>query len=116
MKKSIKIVIVGGFILLLLIINSWTKQLSEVRIGKEYESIGWMGNSPEMAASLRSGINQKYGLWTIIVVLGTVVFIYINKDKNASKSKLLMFESTQPSNLQSEIDTLKAKIAELEKK
>lgn len=91
-----------GFILLFLIIKAWTNDINNVKIGKEY-SYGWVGNSPPMANSQRTGINTKYALWTFLVVLGVGDCLYANRSKNTNKD-----------DIQSKIDSLKAQITDLE--
>lgn len=108
MKKNNTKALIIGFLLLFFVISTWARSVGNVRGGFYSNDLGWIGNSPTVAKSQRAGINTKYALWTFLIVLGVGGYLYVNKNNNK--------ETSLNNDIQSEIDSLKAKITDLENK
>ena len=70
-------IIVIGLIILAVLAYNWTQELSTISVGyyrepSTFSSGMWHGNSPEIAAEKRAVINQKYGIWFVLALGGTV--------------------------------------------
>ncbi len=98
--KRRNVILIIGFILLFFIIDAWTGKIDSIQ-SKFYNDMGTLVINTQPIYSEMKNNNIKFGLWTAFIVVGIGCFLYINKNTTTK---------------QSEIDTLKAKIAELENK
>lgn len=96
--KRRSVILIIGFILLFFIIDAWTGKIDSIQ-SKFYNDMGTPVINTQPIYSEMKNSNIKFGLWTILLVVGMVCFLYVNKNTTTK---------------QSEIDALKAKIAELE--